>query len=82
MALSSGAAFPLISGNNLKEIIKIKTASKVLQITIDDIGLALIPALPYLIKDVPDVDINLSVIYVLYLAQTVTGYFFAYLPTK
>lgn len=42
------------------------------------IGLALIPALPYLIKDVPDVDINLSVIYVLYLAQTVTGYFFAY----
>lgn len=40
------------------------------------IGLALIPALPYLIKDVPDVDINLSVIYVLYLAQTVTGYFF------
>lgn len=42
------------------------------------IGLALIPALPYLIKDVPDVDVNLSVIYVLYLAQTVTGYFFAY----
>lgn len=42
------------------------------------IGLALIPALPYLIKDTPDVDINLNVIYVLYLAQTVIGYFFAY----
>lgn len=42
------------------------------------IGLALIPALPYLIKDTPSVDINLTVIYLLFLAQTVVGYFFAY----
>lgn len=42
------------------------------------IGLALIPALPYLIKDAPNVDINLTVIYLLFLAQTVIGYFFAY----
>lgn len=42
------------------------------------IGLALIPALPYLIKDAPNVDINLTVIYLLFLAQTVVGYFFAY----
>ncbi len=42
------------------------------------IGLALIPALPYLIKDAPNVDININIIYVIYLAQTVVGYFFAY----
>ena len=42
------------------------------------VGLALIPALPYIIKDAPDIDINLSVVYVIYLAQTVVGYFFAY----
>lgn len=41
-------------------------------------GLSIIPALPFLIKDAPNVDINLTVVYVLYLAQTVIGYFFAY----
>ncbi|MCX4313396.1 MAG: oligosaccharide flippase family protein [Clostridia bacterium] len=42
------------------------------------IGLALIPALPFLIKDAPNVDINLTVVYLLFLAQTAIGYFFAY----
>ena len=42
------------------------------------LGLSLIPALPYIIKDAPNVEINLTVIYVLYLIQTVIGYFFAY----
>lgn len=42
------------------------------------LGLAIIPALPYLIKDAPNVDINITWIYVIYLAQTVVGYFFAY----
>lgn len=42
------------------------------------LGLSLIPALPYIIKDAPNLEINLTFIYVLYLAQTVIGYFFAY----
>ncbi len=42
------------------------------------LGLALIPALPYLVTDVPDLDISLTAVYVLFLAQTVIGYFFAY----
>ncbi len=42
------------------------------------IGLALIPALPYLIKDVGNIDLNLTVVYLLFLAHTVVAYFFAY----
>lgn len=42
------------------------------------VGLALIPALPYLIKDVPNVQFNITVLYIIYLAHTVFGYFFAY----
>lgn len=44
------------------------------------VGLALIPALPYLIKDygATNIGVNLEVIYVIFLAQTVGGYFFAY----
>ncbi len=42
------------------------------------IGLALIPALDYFVNDAPDVDVNIYVVYVLYLAHNVVGYFFAY----
>lgn len=42
------------------------------------LGLALIPALPYLVTDAPDLNINLTIVYILFLAQTVIGYFFAY----
>ena len=42
------------------------------------LGLALIPALPYLVTDAPDLNVNLTAVYVLFLAQTVVGYFFAY----
>lgn len=42
------------------------------------VGLALIPALPYLIKDSHNIDLNLTVVYVIYLSRTVVGYFFAY----
>lgn len=50
----------------------------IIGIAITIVGLSLIPALPKLIKDSPDIQVNLSVVYVLYLAQTVVGYFFAY----
>lgn len=50
----------------------------IIGIVITAIGLAIIPALPFLIKDVPNVEINLNIVYILYLAQTVIGYFFAY----
>jgi len=42
------------------------------------VGLALIPALPHLIKDVPDTPYNINVLYVIYLLHSVIGYFFAY----
>ncbi|MCH5162014.1 MAG: oligosaccharide flippase family protein [Clostridiales bacterium] len=42
------------------------------------VGLALIPALPYIINDAKNVDINITVVYLLSLAHTVIGYFFAY----
>lgn len=42
------------------------------------LGLALIPALPYLVTDAPDLNVDLTIVYVLFLAQTVVGYFFAY----
>lgn len=68
---------------NDKELIKslvalYKRLYLVIGLVVTVLGLALIPALPYLIKDVPDVDVNLTVVYVLYLAQAVVGYFFAY----
>ncbi len=50
----------------------------IIALVVTVIGLALIPALPYLIKDAPNVDVNLTAIYLLFLAQTVVGYFFAY----
>lgn len=50
----------------------------VISLVITTVGVALIPALPHLIKDAPAVNINLTAVYLLYLAQTVVGYFFAY----
>lgn len=42
------------------------------------IGLSLVPLLPKLVKDAPDIDVNLTYAYLLFLAQSVVGYFFAY----
>lgn len=71
-----------IAENNVEKIKSLTNLYKKLYLIIGGVvailGLCLIPALPYIIKDAPNVDINLTVIYVLYLAQTVIGYFFAY----
>ncbi len=52
----------------------------IIAIVISVIGLALLPFLPYLIKDGDTVppDINLYLVYVLFLASTVSSYVFSY----
>ena len=71
-----------IAENNVEKIKSLVNLYKKLYLVIASVvtglGLSLIPALPYIIKDAPNVEINLTVIYLLYLAQTVIGYFFAY----
>lgn len=71
-----------IADNDTEQIKSLVTLYRklyiIIGIVITVIGLAIIPALPFLIKDTPNVDINLNIVYILYLAQTVIGYFFAY----
>lgn len=47
------------------------------------IGLSIVPFLPHLIKDTSEVpaDINLTVIYILFLSETISTYLFAYKQT-
>lgn len=42
------------------------------------IGLIIIPAIPFLIKDIPSINYDINLIYILYLMNTVISYFFAY----
>ena len=54
-----------------------RQAYTVIGITVAIIGLCLTPFLDYIIKDKPDIP-HLSFIYLLFLANTVSSYFFAY----
>lgn len=42
------------------------------------VGLILVPFIPYLIKDVPNISENIYIIYVIFLLDTVVSYFFTY----
>lgn len=55
-----------------------KNAYKLIGVVIAIIGLLIIPFLPYIIKDTPQIKENLVFIYVLFLANTVISYFFVY----
>ncbi len=70
-----------IANNDYKQIAKLmnlyKKAYSVIGCIVATIGVCLIPALPYIIKDDSGLQ-NITLIYVLYLANTVSSYFFAY----
>ena len=52
-------------------------AYKIIGVTVAIIGISLLPFLDYIIKDKPNIP-NLNLIYILYLVDSVTTYFFAY----
>lgn len=54
-----------------------KTVYRIIGCVVAVLGLCIIPFLGYIIKDQPNID-NLTQIYILYLANTVFSYFFAY----
>ena len=55
-----------------------KKAYRIIALVIALIGLACIPLLPYVIKDAPNIRESLTLIYLLYLFNTVSSYFFTY----
>lgn len=73
-----------IAQNNVDEVAKLmrfyKIVYRIIALSLTVIGLALMPALPYLIKDASEIpsDVNLYVIYAIYLSETVSSYFFVY----
>ena len=56
----------------------IRKAYIYIALTIFVVGLIVIPILPYLIKDVPDVKENLVLLYILFLLNTVCTYVYSY----
>ena len=60
-----------------------KKVYRSIAIIVGIIGTVLIPFLPYLIKDTSEVpsDINITFVYVLFLIQSISSYFFAYRQT-
>lgn len=70
-----------IANNDYKQIAKLmnlyKKAYSIIGCIVAVIGVCLIPALPYIIKDESGIK-DITLIYILYLANTVSSYFFAY----
>ena len=58
-----------------------KTAYRLVALFILVVGICLIPFLPYIIKDVPDIKENITVIYVLYIIKTSASYLMIYKTT-
>ena len=58
-----------------------KKAYTIIGLTILTVGLAFLPALPYIMKDATDI-VNINIVYVLYLVETAASYlFFSYKRT-
>lgn len=55
-----------------------KKAYITIGLIIAGVGICIIPFLPFLIKDVPEIAENITVLYLLFLANTVSSYFFVY----
>lgn len=76
-----------ISKNNIEKVGQImnfiRQIYRIIAITIMGVGIILIPFLKYLIKDVNEVpsDVNIYIVYFLYLLQTVSSYICAYKQT-
>lgn len=71
-----------IAENNMQKIQAYMSAYKklynILGVVVFAIGASLTPFLDFFIKERPSIDINLELIYILYIVQTVSTYFFAY----
>lgn len=73
-----------LAKNNIDEINSLmkfyKTAYRVIAIVVLILGLVLLPFLPWFIKDTAGIE-NLSIIYLIFLANMVIGYLFSYKRT-
>ena len=79
------ALYKPIAENDEKQILRLMNFYKkvylIIAITILGLGLALLPFLNFLIKDVPDIKESIYLIYVLYLVNSTTSYLFVYKST-
>lgn len=55
-----------------------RKAYNIIGLIVGSTGIVLVPFIDYLIKDKPSIPENISLLYVLFLANTVVSYFFAY----
>lgn len=85
LGISSAITFALykpIAQNNQKKIISImdfyRKAYILIGIVVAVIGIAMIPFLNGIVGEIPDIKENLYVLYVMYLFNTVTSYFYSY----
>ena len=63
----------------IKSLVKLyKVIYRVIGLVVLILGLSVIPFLGYIIKDAPNISENLTVIYLLYLAQVIGTYFYGY----
>lgn len=84
MGIGSAIVFSMykpIAENDYRQIAKLmnfyKRAYEIIGIVVAGVGLCIVPFLKYIIKDQPNID-NLTIIYLLYLSNTVLSYFVAY----
>lgn len=74
-----------IANNDYKQICKLmnlfRTAYRYIALFITIVGMALIPFLDILISDVPDIKESITLLYCLFLANTVASYIFGYKRT-
>ena len=54
------------------------TAYRIIVLVISVLGLCVIPFLRFLVRDVPDIKENITLLYILFLANTVASYIFGY----
>lgn len=84
-AAISTALYRPLRENDQSQIRKLmrfyKTAYRLIAAAIMVIGVALLPFLDYLIKDVPDIQEDIRVIFILYIMKTATSYLMIYKST-
>lgn len=88
LGFGSAIAFAMYSPIAKNDIEKIKSLLNFYKkvyfsvgIVIIAVGLSLVPALPYLIKDTPNVDVNIKIVYVVFVLNSGLSYFFAHRKT-
>nr|WP_317347925.1 hypothetical protein [uncultured Blautia sp.] len=76
------AMYTPVAQNNISKIAAYlnfyKILYRIIGIIVAVVGIAVLPFLPVLINNVPDIKENISIIYLLILSETVFSYFFSY----